>query len=1230
MSLSQQTDSTRSVPEPDEMSSRENNLRLMNNIPAIVTYVDTGRRYRFANDTIVEWLGGKVEDYLGKHVSEVLGEVVYQALLPYIERVLAGEKCTFEQCVRFKSGDSRFVRITYTPDIEDGVVKGYFGMILDISDKRQAEEALQRSEERYRAFIDQSTEGIWRCELRRPVPVDLPAAEQISLIYEHGYLAECNNAMAAQYGFTSATGIIGAPLANLLVREDPKNYEFLLAFIESGYSLTEAESHEKDAAGNDIYFLNNFVGFIENGHLIRAWGTQRDITARKKAEEALARIAAIVESSDDAIISKDLNGVIASWNSGARKIFGYTANEVIGKPISILIPPDRINEEPGILARIRQGKVVDHYETIRRRKDGTEIEISLTVSPIRNESGVIIGASKIARDITESNRADRSLRESQMLLSMAMRSSQMGAWEHDRATETVYWSAELEEMFGLEKGSFPGTREAFYELIHEDDRQKMWAEVEIAIDEHRDYIVDFRFYHADGSIRWMEGRGQAVYSETGDPVRLYGIGIDITDRKRAEEALKESEIRFAKAFNASPLVLTISSLKNGELIEVNDTFVTATGYSRDEVIGKTTVDLGLWVKTEDRDQELTTVRESGQVRNVEYHFRTRDGGEIIGLLSAERIEIGGEEFALTVIQDITDRKRAENALLAAERRAADEYQALLSRIVPLAQTLGKSRELISVYRSLLEFVRASMPCSAFFVSFYDADTSLRTAAYVWGDDNELDISVLPPIELTPEGGPNSQAVLQKRSIVASRYMDVMKNRPHVIIQENGLDPKSAMVVPMIVKDGVTGTLEVQAYQDEAFLDEHVVALEMAANLAAVAIENVKLLESEIELRNQAETANRAKDEFLSVLSHELRTPLNSMLGWVRMLRSGSLDADRTAKAIEVIERNTRQQIALIEDLLDVSRIISGKMRMEKEPLDLVTLTGDIVEAVRPAAFAKEIAFELECTADSLFVDGDAARLQQVVTNLAENAVKFTPENGSVSVSLKRERAVALLQVKDTGIGIGAEFLPHIFDRFSQADASTRRSYTGLGLGLAIVKKIVELHEGTIFVESEGEGKGSVFTVSIPLAREFYSLDVAPESNLAGAATYGAVLQGARILLVDDDIESVVPLRMFLERENAEVVTVSSAQEALTKLSELDFHILISDIGMPVMDGYEFISAVRQLAHERNAFLPAIALTAYASGDDRRRVLSSGFQEHFPKPLDFDELLEAIRQLYKAQ
>ena len=385
---------------------------------------------------------------------------------------------------------------------------GYFGLILDISEQHRAEKALRDSDERYRAFIEQSSEGIWRFELEQAIPIHLPTDEKIRLAYEYGYLAECNDAMARQYGLSSAAEITGARLGDLLVESDPRNYEFLKAFMESGYRIIDAESHEHDIEGRDRYFLNNFVGYIEDGKLVRAWGSQRDVSHRKEIERATARLASIVESSDDAIISKDLGGIITSWNKSAEKVFGYSAEEAIGRPVSILIPAHMVNEGSGILERIGRGESIQNYETVRRKKDGAEIFISLTVSPIRDADQKIIGASKIARDITASKRAEETLLENQVMLSMAMQSSRMGAWEQENATEIVHWSEELEEIFGLEPGTFPGTRSAFYDLIYEEDRQETWAEVETAIDEHR----ELQHRISLSSCRWqhpLDGRPRA-------------------------------------------------------------------------------------------------------------------------------------------------------------------------------------------------------------------------------------------------------------------------------------------------------------------------------------------------------------------------------------------------------------------------------------------------------------------------------------------------------------------------------------------------------------------------------------------------------------------------------------------------------------------------------------------------------------------------------------------------
>jgi signal transduction histidine kinase/CheY-like chemotaxis protein len=522
-----------------------------------------------------------------------------------------------------------------------------------------------------------------------------------------------------------------------------------------------------------------------------------------------------------------------------------------------------------------------------------------------------------------------------------------------------------------------------------------------------------------------------------------------------------------------------------------------------------------------------------------------------------------------------------------------------------------------------------MKCSGFFVSFYDAERRLRLPAFVWGEGEVIDVATLPPMTITAEGGPNSRAILGKQTVITNDYFNDQKNRPHVVLRENGVDPMSSLVVPMVVQDRVIGTLEVQAHENRAFDREHAIALEMAANLAAVAIENVRLIETEARARAEAERANRMKDEFLSVLSHELRTPLNAMLGWVRILRSGNIDVERTTKALEIIERNTRQQSSLIEDLLDVSRIISGKMRVDRQLIDLLPSLEQAAESVRPIAAAKGIDFNVEIAREPLYLQGDAVRLQQVISNLLQNAIKFTASGGRISLNWKREGSNVVIEVTDTGIGIDPDFLPMIFDRFSQADASTRRSNTGLGLGLTIVRTIVELHNGSTVAKSEGPGTGATFAVTLPLAEEFYKHEL-PSAEPVETNGDGRSLEGIRILLVDDDVDGLTPLRIILENENAAVTCVLSASEALNQLRNNLFDILISDIGMPLMDGFELIAEVRSDSSSKNFGIRAIAYTAYASEDDRNRILSSGFEAHLTKPLDMEEILSLVRRFASAK
>jgi PAS domain S-box-containing protein len=393
-----------------------------------------------------------------------------------------------------------------------------------------------------------------------------------------------------------------------------------------------------------------------------------------------------------------------------------------------------------------------------------------------------------------------------------------------------------------------------------------------------------------------------------------------------------------------------------------------------------------------------------------------------------------------------------------------------------------------------------------------------------------------------------------------------------------------------------------------------------------------LLVREQEARAEAEAANRMKDEFLATVSHELRTPLNAILGWSTMLRRGSLNESLTANAIEAIERNARSQAQLIEDLLDISRIISGKLRLEIKAIEFVSVIKAAIDAVQHAAKAKEIQLQMVIDPAANHIQGDEARLQQVIWNLLSNAVKFTAKGGLVQVKLERKDSMAHITVSDTGEGINPEFLPYVFDRFQQADGTTTRRHGGLGLGLAIARHIVEMHGGTIGVHSAGLGQGANFTVRLPFVA--VHTPTYPPANQPGNERHEetaisvdpAVLQGLRILTVDDESDTRDMVKAVLMQYGADVVTAASAREAFETLPKFKPDVLVSDIGMPEEDGHSLIRKIRDLEPEKGGNTPAIALTGYVRVEERMRALEAGFQMFVPKPVEALELVSIIASL----
>jgi signal transduction histidine kinase/CheY-like chemotaxis protein len=438
---------------------------------------------------------------------------------------------------------------------------------------------------------------------------------------------------------------------------------------------------------------------------------------------------------------------------------------------------------------------------------------------------------------------------------------------------------------------------------------------------------------------------------------------------------------------------------------------------------------------------------------------------------------------------------------------------------------------------------------------------------------------------------------------------------------------AVMVVPIAIEGRVEGLLYVDNRAPRPFTDRDEAVLLHLAEHAAVAIRNTQLLAREQRARADAETANHSKDEFLATLSHELRTPLNAILGWAVTLRTARLDERLSTRAVEVIERNARALGQLIEDLLDVSRIVTGKLRLDVRLVDLVTVTEAALDAVRPAADAKGIRLQTVLDPRAGPVSGDPDRLQQVVWNLLSNAIKFTPKGGRVHVRLQRVDSHIEIVVSDTGRGVAPELLPYVFDRFRQDSASARH---GLGIGLALVRHLVELHGGTATAESPGPDQGATFTVRLPLL--VHPEPSGDDERLHPTAFRGAAftptvsLAGVRLLVVDDERDTLDLFASVLRMTGAEVRGASGVEEALGVFEAWQPHLLISDIGMPGEDGYGLIRRVRALAPERGGRVPAVAVTAYGSVDDRIRILSAGFQMHVPKPVEPAELVAVVANL----
>ena len=816
---------TSDTPHDDPSQLKEPQLeRVLDETPFMLTRCSRDLRYVFVSRAYAQMLGRGAADIQGKPIVEIMGKDGFAAILPYVKRVLDGERVEYESDVHFSGVGTRLLRVVYTPDRgRDGRVSGWIGSILDITD-------------------------------------------------------------------------------------------------QSG------------------------------------------------ARDARALVTSIVESSLDAIVTKDLNGIITSWNAAAQQLFGYTAAEMIGTPVRRLIPPERQAEEDDILARLRQGQRIEHFETVRIAKDGRQLDVSVTISPLRNAAGTIVGASKIARDVS--------------------------------------------------------------------------------------------------AVRAAEA-----------------------ERRR----LLEESATVTAALNRVGTIVT-------------------SDLDRDKVVQAVT----------DTATELTTAEFGAFFYNV--------------------VNDSGEAYTLYTISGVP-------------KNAFSKFP--MPRNTPVF------------------------------------DPTFKGTGIVRSDDITGD----------------------------PRYAH---NPPHFGMPRGHLPVRSYLAVPVKgLSAGVLGGLFFGHPEPARFTERHERLAVGIAAWASVALENARMFAA-------VQEASRLKDDFLASLSHELRTPLNAILGYARILRAGILETGKQDKAIETIERNATSLAQIVEDVLDISRIVSGKIRLDVQSVELPEIVRNAVDAVVPAADAKSVRIETVIDPKASPISGDPERLQQILWNVLSNAVKFTNKGGRVQVRLARVNSHVEVAVSDTGIGISPEFLPHVFERFRQGDAGITRERGGLGLGLSIARQLTEMHGGTIDAASGGVGEGATFRVKLPLMIVHPLRADVPRVHPRGAVTPREFplndLRDVRVVAVDDDADALALVSELLRSAGAEVTTARSAAEALGQLDSEIPTVLVADLGMPQVDGFQFLEQVRRHPNAAVRRLPAAALTAYARSEDRVRALRAGFHMHLAKPIDPAELVATIAAL----
>jgi PAS domain S-box-containing protein len=1043
------------------------------------------------------------------------------------------------------------------------------------------------------------------------------AAEGLHFVGPDGTILWANQTELDLLGYTSEE-YIGHNIAEFHV--DPPVIEDILTRLTQGETLLNYEARLRCKDGTVRFVQINSNVLWRDDQFLHTRCFTRDVTDRRAADELAQRLASIVEHSEDAIISQDLNGDVTSWNPAAERMYGYAASEAIGQSIRLIIPAEREHEEADVVRRVREGDHVPSFETVRQHKSGALIDVALTVSPIRDREGQVVGASKMARNIGPRKRIEA---RDRFLIDL------------DDSVRPLTDPEEITFAAARTLGEHLGVNRCAYAAVEGDEDT---------------FLLTGNYNRGVGSII-----GRYTFRQFGEEcLRLMRAGkpyvvVDSDNDPRITDSDKRSY-----AITAIRAVICVPVLKQGRFVAAMAVHsATPRVWEPDEVELVHRVAGRCW-------ESIERARVSAELRKSEHLFRVLansianlawmarpDGGiywyndqwyAYTGTTPAEMEGWGWERVhdpaVLPAVQKQWEHSIATGTpfeMVFPLRGANGQFRRFLTRVNPVLDSDGKVVHWFGTNTDVENERRAT-----------EANAELRERERLAREEAELQKRVLYSLFMQ---APTLIAVLRgadhRIELANPRICEVWGLTEAEILNRPLLDVLPELrnqIFPSLLEDAYRSGTPYFGRETAASFRRNDTTMETVYfnfvyspfRSVSGTIEGIFVIASDVteqvlarnqvnELREAAEAANRAKDEFLAMLGHELRNPLSPILTALQLMRLRGSDGSERERT--VIERQVKHLTRLVDDLLDVSRIARGKVELKEELVELAEVVAKAVEMTSPLLEQRTHTFDLDVPRNGLPLRGDPVRLSQVVSNLLTNAAKYTPSGGHITVRGTEEQGHVVLRVRDRGIGIAPDMLPHIFDLFVQERQALDRSQGGLGLGLPIVRNLVEHHGGTVSAYSEGRGTGSEFVVRLPKAPVAEASDDPRVVNAQTAVPVTTPAHAPRVLVVDDNIDAAEMLAAALTARGYQTRVAHDGPAALLAAEKFRPVIAFLDLGLPVMDGYELAARLREIPVLRS--LRLIALTGYGQESDRRKTRRAGFHHHLVKPVDLGAIEEVL-------